>query len=460
MTMDFTGTYPSALLEKYELLELLSKKEDGAETILARARESGQSCIVKCFAKDAAQAEEGGILSRLAYPLIPKWRDTYTDGTCCYLVRDYIEGCPLDRYREERHPGEKQALSIAISLCDTLSYLHAQQPPVIHRDVKPQNIIIGMDERPYLIDFGIAREYDPDSRRDTQALGTAAFCPPEQYGYAQTDARTDVYALGMVLLYMLTGEITLPDAYARIRKKEVAEVVRRSTAFAPKDRYASAAAFQRALLQLRPQRRLLRGLVIASAALLSLTAALLIGIRIGESKKPAHVFGVDDAMWVTDADPALIEESVAYLNEKFGTDFFTADGEEAGYVTNGTIRDMGVRVFGLDGVYMQNLPEPEPRYPHESDHSFFPWIMEDDDRVDKRILTYCVVKFFWPARVGDWESLMGKEDTGEYPGIRVAEPFVAENGIFDGVGKHDHYTMGELAVIMANAAKAYENGLR
>ncbi len=453
-------TYPETLLADYELLEILAQKPDGAETILAREREGRRYCIVRCFPKNAAQAEEESILSRLSHPSIPRYRGAYADADCRCIARDYVEGSSLDVYAREKRVGEKQALAIAMSLCDTLSYLHTQEPPIIHRDVKPQNIILDAAGQPHLIDFGIAREYSPQGRYDTEALGTAAFCPPEQYGYAQTDARTDVYALGMVLLYLFTGETTLPDAYERLPNREIAEVVRRSTAFAPKDRYASAAAFKRALQRVRPQGRLLRGLAFAAAALAVLTAALLIGIRIGESRKPAHVFGVDDPQWIADADPALIKESVAYLNAKYHTDFFTAAGEEAGFVTNGVIRDMGVSVFGLDDAYMRNLPEPEPRLPHESPHSFFPWIMEDGDRVDKRILTYCVVKLFWPERVGDWESLVGKEDTGEYPGIRVAEPFVKENALFDGVGKTDHYTRGELAVIIANAAKAYENGLR
>lgn len=403
---------------------------------------------------------KGSILSRLEHPSIPGYYGIYENETCRCIVRDYIDGQSLDIYAQKHRISEKLALSITVSLCDTLSYLHSQNPPVIHRDINPRNIIMDANDYPHLIDFGIAREYDPQSRHDTEALGTAAFCPPEQYGYAQTDARTDVYALGMVLLYMLTGETTLPDGYELIKDRELADILRRSTAFAPKDRYSSAVALKRALLRIRPKTRLLRRSAICAAALACLSMALFVGIRIGESRKPAHVFGVDDPQWIADADPKLIAESAAFLNNKYDTDFFTTEGEEAGYVTNGTIRDMGVAVFGLDYDYMHNLPEPEPRLPHESPHSFFPWIMEDSDRVDKRILTYCVVKLYWPERVGNWESLMGKEDTGEYPGIRVAEPFVKENRIFDGVGKTDHYTKGELAVIIANASKSYENGLR
>ena len=86
-----------------------------------------------------------------------------------------------------------------------LGYLHSQKPPCIYRDVKPANMILRPDNTVALIDFGIARTYKPGQREDTVILGTRGYAAPEQFGGSQTDARTDIFGLGMTMFRLVTG---------------------------------------------------------------------------------------------------------------------------------------------------------------------------------------------------------------------------------------------------------------
>src|SRR5258708_27596551 len=116
-------------------------------------------------------------------------------------------GRTWEEYREERR-GQKllsKVLSGAEQICDVLSYLHTQQPPVIFRDLKPSNVMISKNGHVYLIDFGIARIFKPGKQHDTVALGSPGYAAPEQYGKAQSTPRSDIYSLGALLHYLLTG---------------------------------------------------------------------------------------------------------------------------------------------------------------------------------------------------------------------------------------------------------------
>jgi eukaryotic-like serine/threonine-protein kinase len=97
-------------------------------------------------------------------------------------------------------------LDIGIQLCEVLSYLHSQHPPIIFRDVKPANVMRTATRHLYLIDFGIARRFRPGQKHDTTALGSPGYAPPEQYGSAQTTVHSDIYSLGATLRYLLTGK--------------------------------------------------------------------------------------------------------------------------------------------------------------------------------------------------------------------------------------------------------------
>ncbi len=151
---------------------------------------------------------EVGMLTHLTHPNIPKVSDYFTHGHRHYLVMDYIEGQNLQSIIDSRQIPftEKQVVEWGVQLCDTLHYLHTQNPAIIFRDVKPLNIMIDRNEQVKLIDFGIARLFSSAQRKDTQKLGSPGYAPPEQYNNhtGHTDARSDIYALGVTLHQLLT----------------------------------------------------------------------------------------------------------------------------------------------------------------------------------------------------------------------------------------------------------------
>ncbi|MEW5870379.1 MAG: SUMF1/EgtB/PvdO family nonheme iron enzyme [Chloroflexota bacterium] len=153
---------------------------------------------------------EAQILDRLSHPNLPKVIDHFVipeQGQ--YLVMEFVEGQDLQERLAQaggRLP-EAQVLEWTAQVCAALEYLHAQNPPVIHRDIKPANIKITPEGRVMLVDFGIAKLYDPGLATTAGARAvTPGYSPQEQYGSGATDARTDVYALGATLYHLLTGE--------------------------------------------------------------------------------------------------------------------------------------------------------------------------------------------------------------------------------------------------------------
>jgi eukaryotic-like serine/threonine-protein kinase len=170
-------------------------------------------------------SEEARLLARLSHPNLPRVTNYFTiPGLGEYLVMDYIEGEDLETMLETPASGPAKTTGLAqatvipwiIQVCEALSYLHGQQLPVIHRDVKPANIKITPDGRAVLVDFGIAKRYDPllSTLVGARAV-TPGFSPPEQYGGASTDARSDIYALGATLYHLLTGQQP-PESVQRV----------------------------------------------------------------------------------------------------------------------------------------------------------------------------------------------------------------------------------------------------
>lgn len=150
---------------------------------------------------------EAEILAHLRHANLPTVADFFSERGKHYLVMEYIQGETLEAMlRAQGVIPESRVLQWAWQLCDALSYLHSQHPPIIFRDLKPANIMITRDERVKLIDFGIARHFHPDKAGDTIALGTPGYAAPEQYGKNQSDVRTDIYGFGATLHHLLSGQ--------------------------------------------------------------------------------------------------------------------------------------------------------------------------------------------------------------------------------------------------------------
>ncbi len=296
---------PESLRAEYELHSRL--KEDGARaTLLLRDRSADRLVVLKRSPESSGELQtEYAMLTRLAAPDLPAgYRLFFEDGSA-YLLREYVEGETLLEYSLRRGPlPVAEVIDFGARLCATLKRFHAQQPPVIHRDVKLENVVRRPDGQLKLIDLGIAREYSSAAPRDTQVLGTPAIAPPEQFGYRQTDARSDIYALGVLLRQLAAG-----DAAAPVPDRGLSEILRRCTSFDPDRRYRDAHALERALLRLSRMRRLRRALAAAAGAILLFLAALAL-VRL--PKAPAPAADVPAGPAGPTADEAALNEIYAF----------------------------------------------------------------------------------------------------------------------------------------------------
>jgi serine/threonine protein kinase len=209
---------------------------------------------------------EATILANLRHPNLPRVSDHFAiDDQGQYLIMDYIEGEDLQERLERIGPiDEEEVVFIGAAICEALSYMHSRDPVVLHRDIKPANVRITPSGGVYLVDFGLAKVMQGDQTTTTGARAmTMGFSPPEQYGAARTDARTDIYSLGATLYTALTG-LTPEDSLARtmdqveltpVRErnqrvsKRVAEAVEKGLAVHPNDRWQMAAEFKNELLK-------------------------------------------------------------------------------------------------------------------------------------------------------------------------------------------------------------------
>jgi tRNA A-37 threonylcarbamoyl transferase component Bud32 len=150
---------------------------------------------------------EAQLLASLDHSNIPKVIDSFSHTSKYYLVMEYVDGNTLETLLVTQGCPftEAEVRAWLDQLCNALSYLHACHPSIIFRDLKPANIMLDRNGQIKLIDFGIARLFQPGKARDTTLLGTAGYAPPEQYGQGQSDQRSDIYALGATLHRLLTG---------------------------------------------------------------------------------------------------------------------------------------------------------------------------------------------------------------------------------------------------------------
>lgn len=161
-----------------------------------------------------------------------------------YVIEEYIQGITLEKFIEQYGTvNENTACQIVECLCQILDHFHNLYVPVIHRDIKPANVMLkgvftdtDVDmQGVYLIDFNTARHYNMMASRDTVLMGTRGFAAPEQYGFSQSDARTDIYALGVLINYMLTGRIVAEGIYQN--DPRINWVIKRATDMSPDRRY-------------------------------------------------------------------------------------------------------------------------------------------------------------------------------------------------------------------------------
>jgi formylglycine-generating enzyme required for sulfatase activity/tRNA A-37 threonylcarbamoyl transferase component Bud32 len=203
--------------------------------------------------------QEREALIRLKHPSIVKAYELFIESGDCYLVLEYIDGRVMEHIIEEHMPEflpEEAVLNWAIQIADVLDYLHNQDPPIIYRDLKPDNIMVNREGNIKVIDFGATRVYKEGKERDTKAIGTAGFAAPEQYGSGQTEARSDIYSLGATMHYLLTnrypGEMPFVFPLARSLNPSISDridlIIQKAVQPDIKNRFASAMEMKTALL--------------------------------------------------------------------------------------------------------------------------------------------------------------------------------------------------------------------
>ena len=236
------------LLSLYKTVEII--KEDGSSVIEKTVNSYDGLNYIKRTFKDDKRAVFNR-LAEISNPHLPAINGVfYEDSTI--VIEEFIDGITLRELIDKGKISSKQAYSIAVQLFNALKALHKNG--IIHRDIKPENIIITPDGNAYLIDFGIARLYNEAHNSDTRAMGTQGYAAPEQYGFSQSDSRTDIYSLGA----------TLDETVKNVKgARAVKRAARRCMSFDPAARYQSAS---QALKSLKLFKRLPAVLICAGCA--------------------------------------------------------------------------------------------------------------------------------------------------------------------------------------------------
>ena len=209
------------------------KSGERGEVWLA-AGKSGRLVILKRIACTGLPYK---VLKEGDYPLCPRILHCMEDERETVVVEEYLHGeALLDRIGRKEYLSEQEARSILLQLCEGLAPIHAQG--IVHRDIKPSNLILQSGGMIRLIDFDAARTIKEHGDEDTTHLGTKGYAPPEQFGYGQTDARSDIYAIGVTL------QTALPKNY----RGELSKILAKCTAMDPANRYQSVHSLRRAVL--------------------------------------------------------------------------------------------------------------------------------------------------------------------------------------------------------------------
>jgi len=215
--------------DRYEILSLIG--EGGMSRVyLVKNIKLGNKWAIKEVPRMNIGIEvlaEADILKKLNHSAIPKIIDIEEDEDNVYIIEEYIEGDNLKAYKQgQEYISETQVIDWGLQLSEVIQYLHGQQPsPIIFRDIKPNNIIVTNSMEIKLVDFGIAREYKQGQNKDTMPLGSRGYAAPEQFGGDQSDERTDIFALGVTLYYLVTGQNLGEPPYIVRFDEEIAEQV-------------------------------------------------------------------------------------------------------------------------------------------------------------------------------------------------------------------------------------------
>lgn len=219
-------------LSFYRELTVLDEKKN---IVLVQDIRNSELCVKKTL--DIYSRDVYEQLASVRIEGVPAVKECVADDGKLIVVEEYVQGRSLKQVLDEQGLlNEEQAYEIAVQLVDILVRLHQLEPAIVHRDIKPSNIIIEKNRHVNLIDFNAARHVNADKNEDTRMLGTVYFAAPEQFGFGQSDERTDIYGLGATINYIMTGD----KPGAGIAECRFSDILKKCLMVDAKDRYQSA----------------------------------------------------------------------------------------------------------------------------------------------------------------------------------------------------------------------------
>lgn len=244
---DDDNSIPSAIREQYRLISCLKHTPEKQVYMLAEIR-SGKKVILKCASGKALELLETEYRFLMEHPFhfLPQAVLGERIDDQFYLIREYFEGDTLESYVEKKGtlPTE-EALSTILDIALCIEQLHNQNPPILHRDIKPQNFLRTSEGIYKIIDMETVKLYDDSSDYDTVIIGTRKTAAPEQFGYHQSSIKTDIYGLGVLLVYLLTGDYSLKENNLASLPLSLRKIILKCTSFDPNKRYKNVAALRR-----------------------------------------------------------------------------------------------------------------------------------------------------------------------------------------------------------------------
>ena len=243
---------PEDMQEHWTVYECLKESEDSS-TFLVKETVTGILCVLKWGRNRQAEflRNEMEIMKKMAdrkLSGIPKAYRIFEENGEVYLVREYIEGMSLAQMVLQKGGiSEAESCRISRKICQTAEQFQNPDEPMIHRDIKPENIVVTPGGEGVFIDFGTMRSYKKDGSRDTFVVGTRGTAAPEQYGYTQTDQRTDVYAIGQTMLYMVSESYEMNQLSECAVSRRMKKIIEKACSFEPDKRYGDAAQLRRAV---------------------------------------------------------------------------------------------------------------------------------------------------------------------------------------------------------------------
>lgn len=243
---------PEDMQEHWTVYECLKESEDSS-TFLVKETATGILCVLKWGRNRQAEflRNEMEIMEKMAdrkLSGIPKTYRIFEENGEVYLVREYIEGMSLAQMVLQKGGiSEAEICRISRKICQTAEQFQNPDEPMIHRDIKPENIVVTPGGEVVFIDFGTMRSYKKDGSRDTFVVGTRGTAAPEQYGYTQTDQRTDVYAIGQTMLYMVSESYEMNQLSECAVSRRMKKIIEKACSFEPDKKYGDAAQLRRAV---------------------------------------------------------------------------------------------------------------------------------------------------------------------------------------------------------------------